>query len=125
MTPHFHNTEKDLLLQCADFVFKYVALYYLLLLFHNLKYSHKYKEIIMKKEHIVLNTWGFPRGSAGKESASNAGDIGDVGSIPQSGKSPGGENGNPLQYPYLENSMDRGAWQATVHAVAKSCTQLK
>ena len=124
VTPHFHNTEKDLLLQCADFVFKYVALYYLLLLFHNLKYSHKYKEIIMKKEHIVLNTWGFPRGSAGKESASNAGDIGDVGSIPQSGKSPGGENGNPLQYPYLKNPMDKEAWQNTIQRVRKSQTRL-
>ena len=56
VTPRFHNTEKDLLLQYADFVFKYLALYYLLLLFHNLKYSHKYKEIIMKKEHVVLHT---------------------------------------------------------------------
>ena len=56
VTPGFHNTEKDLLLQHADFVFKYLVLYYLLLLFHNLKYSHKYKEIIMKKEYTVLNT---------------------------------------------------------------------
>ena len=78
----------------------------------------------MKKEHIVLNTWGFPRGSAGKESASNAGDIGDVGSIPQSGKSPGGENGNPLQYPYLKNPMDKEAWQNTIQRVRKSQTRL-
>ena len=51
----------------------------------------------------------------------NAGDAGDVGSI--SG-SPGGGNGNPLQCSCLENSMDKGAWRATVHAVTKSWTQL-
>ena len=50
----------------------------------------------------------------------NAGDTEDVGSIPGSGRSPGGGNGNPLQYSCLENFMDRGAWQATVHWVTKS-----
>ena len=64
---------------------------------------------------------GFPDGSNGKESACNAGD---PGSIHKSGRSPGVVNGNPLQYSYLENSMDRGAWEATVHWVAKSQTQL-
>ena len=54
----------------------------------------------------------------------NAGDARDLGSIPGSGRSPGGGNGNPLQYSCLENSMDRGAWQATVHAVANSQTCL-
>ena len=49
---------------------------------------------------------------------------GDAGSIPGSGRSPGEGNGNPLQYSYLENPMDRGAWQATVHGVSKSRTQL-
>ena len=60
----------------------------------------------------------------GKESACNAGDAGDPGSIPGSGRSPGGGHGNPLQYSCLENPMDRKAWQATVHGVAKSWTQL-
>ena len=54
----------------------------------------------------------------------NAGDARDMGLIPGSGRSPGGGHGNPLQYSCLENPMDRGAWQATVHGVAKSQTRL-
>ena len=50
---------------------------------------------------------------------------GDTGSIPGSGRSPGGEHGNPLQYSCLENPMDSGVWQATVHGVAKSRTRLQ
>ena len=52
-----------------------------------------------------------------------AGDMGDedAGLISESGRSSGVGNGNPLQYSYLENSMDRGAWQATVHGVTKTC----
>ena len=65
---------------------------------------------------------GFPGGSSGKEPAANAGDIRDVGSIPGLGRSSGRGHGNPLQFSYLENPMDRGAWRATVHRVAKSQT---
>ena len=64
---------------------------------------------------------GWPSGSEVKASARNAGDLG---SIPGSGRSPGEGNGNPLQYSRLENPMDRGAWWATVHGVAKSRTRL-
>ena len=64
---------------------------------------------------------GFPGGSVGKESACN---MGDLGSIPGSGRSPGEGNSYLLQYSGLENSMDRGAWQATVHGVKKSQTWL-
>ena len=64
---------------------------------------------------------GFPGSSDGKETACNAGDLG---LIPGSGRVPGEGNGNPLQYSYLENPKDRGAWQATVHGVTKSQTQL-
>ena len=60
-------------------------------------------------------------GSDGKVSACNAGD---PGSLPGSGRSPGDGNGNPLQYPCLENPMVRGAWQVIVHGVAKSWTWL-
>ena len=62
---------------------------------------------------------GFPAGSDGKASACN---MGDPGLIPGSGRSSGEGNGNPLQYPCLENLMDRGDWEATVHGVAKSQT---
>ena len=68
---------------------------------------------------------GFPGGSDGKESACNAGDLRDMGSIPGLGKSPRGEHGNPLQHSCQEKSMDRRAWRATVHRMAKSQIQLK
>ena len=54
----------------------------------------------------------------------NAGDAGVTGSIPGLGRSPGEGNGNPLQYSWLENSMDRGIWQATLHGFTKSRRQL-
>ena len=59
-----------------------------------------------------------------KNLPANAGDARDMGSIPGSGRSPAGGNGNPLQYSCLKNSMDRGAWQATVRGVEKSLTGL-
>ena len=62
---------------------------------------------------------GFPGGSDGKDSFHNAGDSG---AIPGSRRSPGKGNGYPLQYSCLENAMDRGARQATVHGVTKSWT---
>ena len=64
---------------------------------------------------------GFPGSSVSKEYAWN---VGEPGSIPGTGRSPGEGNANPLQYSCLENSIDRGAWWATVHGVAKSWTQL-
>ena len=61
--------------------------------------------------------WASYGSSLGKESARN---VGDLGSIPGLGRSPGEGNGDPLQYPCIENSMDGGAWWATVHAITKS-----
>ena len=66
-----------------------------------------------------------PRSFPGKESASNAGAAGDVGSIPGLERFPGGGHDYPLQYSCLGNPMDRGAWQAIIHGVAKSLTQRK
>ena len=59
---------------------------------------------------------GFPGGSDSKESACS---VGDPGLIPELGRSPGEENGYPLQYSCLEKCLDRGAWRATIHGVAK------
>ena len=66
----------------------------------------------------------FSGGAVVKNPLANVGDTGDSVLIPGSGQSPGEGNGNPLQYSCLENSMDRGAWWATVHGVAKSQAQL-
>ena len=81
-------------------------------------------DIYMQKSEIRTlpnATLGFPGGSLSKESACNAGDLSP---IPGLGRSPGEGHGNPLQYSCLENPMNRGAWQAAVHVVAKSWTQL-
>ena len=69
--------------------------------------------------HIDIDAYvlSFPHGSGSKVSSCNAGD---VGSIPGSGRSSEEGNGNPLQYSCLENSMDRGAWWATVHGIAQN-----
>ena len=63
---------------------------------------------------------GFPCGSVVKNPPANEGDAEDAGLIPQLGRFPGGGNGNPLQYSCLNNPMDRGVWQATVHGAAKN-----
>ena len=65
---------------------------------------------------MTLELFDVSHSSVGKESAYNAGDLG---SVPGLGRSPGEGNGNPLQCSCLENPMDRGAWQATVHWVAR------
>ena len=69
----------------------------------------------------LVNPWGreLPRWHSGEESACNEGD---AALIPGLGRSPGGENGYPLRYSCLENPMDRGDWQATVHRFAESDT---
>ena len=66
---------------------------------------------------------GLPQGLSSKESTCKARDIGDMRLIPGLGRSPGEVNGNPLQYPYLENPIDRGAWRTPVHGL-QSQTQL-
>ena len=73
---------------------------------------------------IVATTWmgGFPGGIVVKNPPANAGDARDMGFISRSGRSPGGQNANPLQYSCLENPMNRGVWWATVHGVTKSQT---
>ena len=74
--------------------------------FSILRFSEKENEFEFYFGSFSVHNLGFPGGSDGKESVSNAGD---AGSIPGSGRSPGGGRGNPLQHSCLENSMDRGA----------------
>ena len=68
---------------------------------------------------------GFPGGPSGEEPATSAGDLIDLGLIPGLGRPSGEGNGYPLWYSCLENPMDRGAWQATVHRVTQNQTRLK
>ena len=64
---------------------------------------------------------GPPRWLSGNKPPASAGDVGNMGSIPGSGRHSGGENGNPLQDACLDNPMDRGAWRAIVHGIARVC----
>ena len=82
---------------------------------HNPRYENRHCTSINK---------GFPGGVVVKNPPANAGGVRDVNSIPGLERSPGGGNGNPLQYSYLENPMDRGVWQAMVHRIAKSQIRL-
>ena len=84
-------------------------------------FSFNTDNLLLTIIYILKVGGGFPGGSVVKNLLSNARDIG---SIHRSGRSPGGGNGNSLQYSCLGNSMHRGAWQATAHGVAKSQTQL-
>ena len=68
---------------------------------------------------MFLSPTGFPSGLDGEESTCN---VENLGLNPELGRSTGGEHGNPLQYSRMENHMDKGAWRATVHRVAKSQT---
>ena len=76
----------------------------------------RYENEVNENNNICFIEWGFPHSSVSKASACSAGDLG---SNCGSGRSPGEGNDNPLQYSCLENSMNRGAWQATVHEVAR------
>ena len=85
------------------------------------RFIFKEDKVLSRPFSLLAVLSGFLGGSDGKESACNAGDLG---SILRSDRSLGEENGNPLQYSCLENSMDRGAWRAIVHGVAKRQTRL-
>ena len=82
------------------------------------KHTHSHANT---SKRLVIFVTDFPAGSDSKASACHAGDLG---SIPGLGRFPGEGNGNSLQHACLENSMDRGAWWATAHGVAKSRTRL-
>ena len=82
------------------------------------------EEKYFKFTDLSVKIWSFPADALVKNLPANAGDRRDEGSNPVSGRSPGGGTGNPLQYSCLGNPMDRGAWWATAHEIAKSWTQL-
>ena len=81
-------------------------------------------EIDSKNKHSYRAMGTSQVALAVKNPPANADDVRDVGSIPELGRHPGGRHGNPFQFSCLENPMDRGAWQALVHRVPKSLTQL-
>ena len=76
------------------------------------------------KKLVFIKCLDFPGSAVVKNLHANAGDARDAGSVPEMGRSPGVGSDNPLQYSCLENSMDKGAWMATVHGIAKSQTGL-
>ena len=91
--------------------------------------TSKYKSLCQVQEQFLERTpafllikcyWWASQGTVVKNPPANVEDAGDASLIPKSGRSPGGGNGNPLQYSCLGNPMERGDWQATVHGVAKS-----
>ena len=102
------NLMSAILLYCLTFLFFFLSMKIFFIFF------------LQQCLDVSLN-WllGFPGGSDDEESTCNAGD---QGLLPGSGRSPGGRHSNPLQYSCLENPMDRGAWQATVHGVTNSGT---
>ena len=120
-----YNSSKSL------FVLSYTLRKFLLTTFSSsFKLQHLKKNLLFTYDFFLsimiiyitpFSIHDFPGGSNDKASAYN---MGDQGSIPGSGRSPGEGNGNPLQHSCLENPMDGGAWQSTVHRVVKSRTRL-
>ena len=86
--------------------------------------SAKHSQVLFLEVLLAHDIRGLSGWLSGKESACQRSRSGDAASVPGSGRSPGVGNSNPLQFSCLEHSMDRGAWRATVHGVAKSQTQL-
>ena len=86
-----------------------------------LSHNNLKQEKNLKRIYIYTHThiWGFPGGTVVKHPPDNAGDAKDMGLIPEWGRSPGRGSDNPLQYSWLKNSMDRGAWRATVHGAQR------
>ena len=113
-------------LSCSLEIIATLLIGYTLILFLKMKSFLKHEcDTATLSNLCIAYDWSLTRASrwwGGKESISNAGDAGDL--IPGSGRSPGGGNGDSLQYSCMGNPMDRGAWQATVHGVAKSQTWL-
>ena len=110
----------------------HLYLLYLTHEFYHLHYTCKIRKGFLTNLSNIIN-YTLLRGLQGASQVvlmennppANAGDVGDGGSIPGSGRPPGGGHGNSFQCSCLENPMDRGSWQATVHGIPKSQTKLK
>ena len=94
------------------------SMYYYLYLYIECIYMHVYVNVLYTT-YVCTYVWASQVVLVVKNLLANARDIRDMGLIPGLGRSPGGEQGHPLQYSCLENPMDRGAWRATVHGVTK------
>ena len=103
---------------CIEFFFFFLSIYCWICA-HYWKFRKKLSPTIITAYFFAR---AFPGGTVAKNLPANAGDTGDASSIPGSGRSPGIGNDNPVQYSCLENSMNRGAWWATVRGVAQSQT---
>ena len=88
-------------------------------------WPHRLQQARLPCLYTYKPTYAYTRASLWRRRNTSACSAGDLGLIPGLGRSPGGGHGNPLQHSCLENPMDRGAWQATVHRVARSRTRLK
>ena len=117
----FHSHQQCLRASVPPWSWQYLVwlVFLILALLRGVWYSNRFCS------RLLNDNEGFLGDSVCKESAYKAGDAGDTGSIPGLGGPPGGGNDNPFRYSSLENTVDRGAWWATVHGVAKSWTQLK
>ena len=107
------------IISCPRYKYKYFS--WLLVSLQTLFYEYSKQSFI----HVYAYIRTFQVVLVVRNLSANAGDVRDAGSIPGLGRSPVERHGNPLQYSCLENHMDRGAWWATVHGVAKSWTRLK
>ena len=108
---------------CLVFTHVYMHTSFFFLFFKLFEYTYVLNLFLFSENNspILELPWWF----SGKDSTCSAGDTGEPGLIPGLGRTPGGRHGNPFQYSCLENLMDRGAWQVTVHRVAKSQIWLK
>ena len=95
-----------------------------ILLFDRTQQENSAFYIIYSKHILYISDGGFPGGTVVKNLPAKARDTGLAGQVSGSGRLPGEGTGNPLQHSRLGNPMDRGAWRATVHGVAKSRTRL-
>ena len=118
------RSKKSLQHQGCEYVYSRFLWDFKVIFQFSLRNGSVYAPWIPKSTDVHVS-WDFPGGASDKEPTCQRGYIRDTGLIPGLWKSPEGEHGNPLQYPCLENPMDRGAWWALIHRIPKSWTWSK